>query len=93
MTPLALTAAKCEAYRAMPAAGLNKRQLAERLGWQPSQAAGLFDGGHASGLDEARIVAAAVSGHSPAAESAFSTHIELGPRDDRFSIPELIRSR
>jgi hypothetical protein len=24
---------------------------------------------------------------------AFSTHIELGPRDDRFSMPELIRSR
>jgi hypothetical protein len=31
----ALTAAKSEAYRAMRAAGLNKRQLAERLGWQP----------------------------------------------------------
>src|SRR4051812_45739455 len=28
-----LTAAKLEAYRAMRAAGLNKRQLAERLGW------------------------------------------------------------
>jgi hypothetical protein len=24
---------------------------------------------------------------------AFSTHIELGPRDDRFSMPELIRSQ
>jgi hypothetical protein len=23
----------------------------------------------------------------------FSTHIELGPRDDRFSMPELIRTR
>src|SRR5580765_6982452 len=33
----ALTAAKLEAYRAMRAAGLNKKQLAERLGWQPSQ--------------------------------------------------------
>jgi antitoxin HicB len=33
----ALTAAKFEAYRAMRAAGLNKRRLAERLGWQPSQ--------------------------------------------------------
>jgi hypothetical protein len=33
----ALTAAKHEAYRAMRAAGLNKEQLAERLGWQPSR--------------------------------------------------------
>src|ERR1700726_2804991 len=31
---LALTAAKFEAYRAMRAAGLNKSQLAERLGWE-----------------------------------------------------------
>ena len=31
----ALTAAKFEACRAMRAAGLNKRQLAEPLGWQP----------------------------------------------------------
>src|SRR5271157_5568517 len=30
----ALTAAKLEAYRAMRAAGLNKKELAERLGWQ-----------------------------------------------------------
>jgi hypothetical protein len=28
-----------------------------------------------------------------AVAAAFSTHIELGPRDDRFSMPELIRSR
>jgi hypothetical protein len=28
----------------MRTAGLNKRQLAERLGWQPSQVARLFDG-------------------------------------------------
>jgi len=47
----ALTAAKFEAYRAMRAAGLTKRQLAERLGWQPSQATRLFDGRHASRLD------------------------------------------
>ena len=40
----ALTAAKLEAYRAMRAAGLNKKQLAERLGWQPSQVTRLFDG-------------------------------------------------
>jgi hypothetical protein len=32
-----LTAAKLEVYRAMRDAGLNKKQLAERLGWQPSQ--------------------------------------------------------
>ena len=48
----ALTAAKFEAYRAMRAAGLNKRQLAERLGWQPSQVTRLFDGRHASRLDQ-----------------------------------------
>jgi hypothetical protein len=70
VAPPALTAAKLEAYRAMRAAGLNKPQLAERLGWQPSQVTRLFDGRHASRLDQARIVGAAVS--------------ELGPRDDRF---------
>ena len=48
----ALTAAKSEAYRAMRDAGLNKRQLAERLGWQPSQVTRLFDGRHASRLDQ-----------------------------------------
>jgi antitoxin HicB len=48
----ALTAAKVEAYRAMLAAGLNKRQLAKRLGWQPSQVTRLFDGRHASRLDQ-----------------------------------------
>ncbi len=48
----ALTAAKLEAYRAMRAAGLNKRQLAERLGWQPSQVTRLFDGRHASRLNQ-----------------------------------------
>ena len=48
----ALTAAKLEAYRAMRAAGLNKKQLAERLGWQPSQVTRLFDGRHASRLDQ-----------------------------------------
>ena len=47
----ALTAAKLEAYLAMRAAGLGKRQLAERLGWQPSQVTRLFDGRHASCLD------------------------------------------
>jgi len=48
----ALAAAKLEAYRAMRAAGLNKKQLAERLGWQPSQVTRLFDGRHASRLDQ-----------------------------------------
>jgi antitoxin HicB len=47
----ALTAAKFEAYHAMLASWLNKRQLAERLGWQPSQVTRLFDGRHASQLD------------------------------------------
>jgi antitoxin HicB len=46
VAPPALTAAKLEAYRAMRAAGLNRRQLAERLGWQPSQVTRLFDGRH-----------------------------------------------
>src|SRR6185312_13818279 len=48
----ALTAAKLEVYRAMRSAGLNKKQLAERLGWQPSQVTRLFDGRHASRLDQ-----------------------------------------
>jgi antitoxin HicB len=48
----ALTAAKLEAYRAMRAAGLNKKQLAARLGWQPSQVTRLFDRRHASPLDQ-----------------------------------------
>jgi antitoxin HicB len=51
-----LTAAKLEAYRAMRAAGLNHQQLADRLGWQPSQVTGLFDGRHASQIE--RIEAA-----------------------------------
>lgn len=48
----ALTAAKVEVYRAMRAAGLNKSQLAEKLGWQPSQVTRLFDGRHASRLSQ-----------------------------------------
>jgi antitoxin HicB len=48
----ALTAAKLEVYRVMRDAGLNKSQLAERLGWQPSQVTRLFDGRHASRLDQ-----------------------------------------
>lgn len=56
----ALTAAKLEAYRAMRAAGLNKRQLAARLGWQPSQVTRLFDGRHASRLDQIETALAAL---------------------------------
>ena len=56
----ALTAAKLEAYRAMRAAGMNKRQLAERLGWQPSQVTRLFDGRHASRLDQIEVALAAL---------------------------------
>jgi antitoxin HicB len=48
----ALTAAKLETYQAMRSAGLNKKQLAEKLGWQPSQVTRLFDGRHASRLDQ-----------------------------------------
>lgn len=48
----ALTAAKLEAYRAMHAAELDDKQLAERLGWQPSQVTRLFDGRHISRLDQ-----------------------------------------
>jgi antitoxin HicB len=48
----ALTAAKFEPYRAMRAARLNKSELAERLGWQPSQVTRLLDGRHASRLDQ-----------------------------------------
>jgi antitoxin HicB len=47
----ALTTAKLEVYRAMLEAGLNKSELAERLGWQPSQVTRLFDGRHATRLD------------------------------------------
>jgi antitoxin HicB len=56
----ALTAAKLEAYRAMRAAGISKRQLAERLGWQPSQVTQLFDGRHASRLDQIEAALAAL---------------------------------
>src|SRR5271169_1203601 len=52
----ALTAAKLEAYRAMRAAGLDDKQLAERLGWQPSKVTRLFDGRHASRLDQIETV-------------------------------------
>jgi antitoxin HicB len=52
----ALTAAKLEAYRAMREAGLDKEQLAERLGWQPVQVTRLFGGRHAVRLDRIEAV-------------------------------------
>ena len=52
----ALAAAKLEAYRAMRDAGLDERQLAARLGWQPAQVARLFTGRQPPRLD--RIEAA-----------------------------------
>jgi antitoxin HicB len=48
----ALTTAKLEAYRAMRDAGLSKSALAAKLGWEPSQVTRLFDGHHASRLDQ-----------------------------------------
>ena len=65
----ALTAAKLEAYRAMRAAGLNKSQLAKRLGWQPSQVTRLFDGRHASRLDQIEAALHAL-GRRPVVTSA-----------------------
>lgn len=56
----ALTAAKPEAYQATRVAGLNKRQLAARLGWRPSQVTPLFDGRHASRLDQIEAALAAL---------------------------------
>jgi antitoxin HicB len=43
----------------MRTAGLNKRQLADRMGWRPFQVTRLFDGRHGSRLDqiEAALVA------------------------------------
>ena len=56
----ALTAAKLETYRAMREAGLSKSALAARLGWQPSQVTRLFDGRHASRLDQIEAALAAL---------------------------------
>jgi antitoxin HicB len=56
----ALTAAKLEAYRAMRDAGLTKSALAARLGWRPSQVTRLFDGRHASRLDQIEAALAAL---------------------------------
>jgi antitoxin HicB len=55
-----LTAAKLEAYRAMREAGLDKKQLAERLGWQPVQVKRLFDGRHAVRFDQIEAVLGAL---------------------------------
>lgn len=56
----ALTAAKLEVYRAMRDAGLSKSALAARLGWQPSQVTRLFDGHHASRLDQVEAALSAL---------------------------------
>ena len=56
----ALTAAKLETYRAMREAGLSKSALAARLGWRPSQVTRLFDGRHASRLDQIEAALAAL---------------------------------
>jgi hypothetical protein len=40
----------------MREAGLDKEQLAERLGWQPVQVTRLFDGRHAARLDQIEAV-------------------------------------
>jgi antitoxin HicB len=56
----ALAAAKLEVYRAMRDAGLNKRQLADRIGWQPSQVTRLFDGRRASRLEMIEAALAAL---------------------------------
>jgi antitoxin HicB len=52
----ALAAAKLEAYRAMRAAGLDKEQLAEKLGWQPEQMARLFEGRRGARLDRIEAI-------------------------------------
>lgn len=58
----ALTAAKLEVYQAMREAGLSKSGLAARLGWQPSQVTRLFDGYHASRLEQIEAALAVVLG-------------------------------
>jgi antitoxin HicB len=70
----ALTAAKLEAYRAMRAAGLNKSQLAARLGWQPSQVTRLFDGRHLSRLDQIEAALAALGRRLVVTSEAIRSH-------------------
>lgn len=56
----AQVAIKLEIYRAMRAQGLNKAQLAARVGWQPSEVTRLFDGRHATRLDKIEAALAAL---------------------------------
>jgi antitoxin HicB len=56
----ALTALKLEVYRAMREAGLKKGDLAARLGWPASSVSRLFDGRHASRLDQIEAALAAL---------------------------------
>lgn len=78
----ALTAAKLEAYRAMRGAGLNKRQLAERLGWQPSQVTRLFDGRHASRLDLIEAALGALGRRLVVTSKAAGPPVEAGIAPD-----------
>lgn len=56
----ALVAAKLEVYRAMRAAGLGKKQLAERIGWTPTEVTRLFDGRYGTGIDKLAVALAAL---------------------------------
>lgn len=56
----ALVAGKLEVYRAMRAAGLGKKQLAERVGWTPTEVTRLFDGRYGTGIDKLATALAAL---------------------------------
>jgi antitoxin HicB len=55
----ALTAAKLEVYRAMRQAGLDRAQLAERLGWPLKKVNHIFDGYHVVRLEQLEAALAA----------------------------------
>jgi antitoxin HicB len=56
----ALTAAKLELYRAMRQAGLDKAQLAHRLGWPLTKITHIFDGYHVVRLEQLEAALAAL---------------------------------
>jgi antitoxin HicB len=56
----ALTAAKLEVYWAMCQAGLDKAQLAERLGWPLKKINHIFDGYHVVRIEQIEAVLAAL---------------------------------
>jgi antitoxin HicB len=56
----ALTAAKLELFRAMREAGLDKAQLAHRLGWPEKKISDIFDGYHAVRLEQLEAALAAL---------------------------------